>query len=203
MENFNSNLHFNGNEDSNASFSLVSLLWVSLAWAYQISAGIWFSRKFTPLRVFKVRILHSVVLSHIYIYIYMESLNTDAEYLSLFSKEIFFLGVKGNPHSLKEYKHWLSGISASKNKHYTILYFSFLCMHVCSSLSCVQLFGTPWTVAHQAPLYMEFSRQEYWSGLPFPSSGDLPPFRDRTQGIPHCGQILYCLSHQVSPSLYA
>ena len=34
--------------------------------------------------------------------------------------------------------------------------------------------GTPWTVASQAPLSMEFSRQEYWSGLPFPSPGDLP-----------------------------
>ena len=32
----------------------------------------------------------------------------------------------------------------------------------------------PWTVAHQAPLFLEFSRQEYWSGLPFPSPGDLP-----------------------------
>ena len=36
------------------------------------------------------------------------------------------------------------------------------------------LFGTPCTVAHQAPLSMEFSRQEYWSELPFPSPGDLP-----------------------------
>ena len=35
-------------------------------------------------------------------------------------------------------------------------------------------FATPWTVAHQALLSMGFSRQEYWSGLPFPSSGDLP-----------------------------
>ena len=34
--------------------------------------------------------------------------------------------------------------------------------------------ATPWTVAHQAPLCMRFSRQEYWSGLPFPSPGDLP-----------------------------
>ena len=41
-------------------------------------------------------------------------------------------------------------------------------------LSCIQLFAIPWIVAHQAPLYMEFSRQEYWSGLPFPSPGDLP-----------------------------
>ena len=42
------------------------------------------------------------------------------------------------------------------------------------SLSCVQFFATPWTVAHQAPLSMGFSRQEYWSGLPFSSPGDLP-----------------------------
>ena len=41
-------------------------------------------------------------------------------------------------------------------------------------LSHIQLFERPWTVAHQAPLSMEFSRQEYWSGLPFPSPGDLP-----------------------------
>ena len=41
-------------------------------------------------------------------------------------------------------------------------------------LSSVQLFVTPWTVAYQAPLSMEFSRQEYWSGLPFPSPGALP-----------------------------
>ena len=40
-------------------------------------------------------------------------------------------------------------------------------------LSSVWLFPTPWTVAHQAPPSMGFSRQEYWSGLPFPSPGDL------------------------------
>ena len=42
------------------------------------------------------------------------------------------------------------------------------------SLSCVRLFVTQWTVACQAPLSMGFSRQEYWSGLPFSSPGDLP-----------------------------
>ena len=42
------------------------------------------------------------------------------------------------------------------------------------SFSRVQLFVTPWTVANQAPPSMGFSRQEYWSGLPFPSPGDLP-----------------------------
>ena len=44
-------------------------------------------------------------------------------------------------------------------------------MHV---LICIQLFVTSWTVIHQTPLSMEFSRQEYWSGLPFPPPGDLP-----------------------------
>ena len=41
-------------------------------------------------------------------------------------------------------------------------------------LSRVRLFVTPWTVAHQAPPSVEFSRQEYWSGLPFTSPGDFP-----------------------------
>ena len=41
-------------------------------------------------------------------------------------------------------------------------------------LSCARLFATPWTVVYKAPLSMEFSRQECWSGLPFPSPGDLP-----------------------------
>ena len=42
------------------------------------------------------------------------------------------------------------------------------------SLSRILLFATLWTVAHQAPPSMGFSRQEYWSGLPFPSPGNLP-----------------------------
>ena len=48
-------------------------------------------------------------------------------------------------------------------------------------LSHVQLFGDPWTVAHRAPPSMGFSRQEYWSGLPFPSPGESCWPRDRTQ----------------------
>ena len=45
---------------------------------------------------------------------------------------------------------------------------------IVKSLSHVRLFVTPWTVAHQVPWSMGFSRHEYWSGLPFPSPGDLP-----------------------------
>ena len=47
-------------------------------------------------------------------------------------------------------------------------------MCVCWSLNHVWLFATPWTIAHQAPLFVGFSRQEYWSELPFHSPGDLP-----------------------------
>ena len=55
-----------------------------------------------------------------------------------------------------------------------------------------------WTVACQAPPSMGFSRQEYWSGLPFPSPGDLlDPGID--SDLPHYGQTLYHLSHQGLP----
>ena len=64
-------------------------------------------------------------------------------------------------------------------------------------LSCVWFFATPWTVDDQGPPSMGFSRQEYWSGLPFPSPGIFP-----TQGLNpcllHCRQTLYRLSHQGS-----
>ena len=59
------------------------------------------------------------------------------------------------------------------NSYYEILILSYQFSSV-QSLSRVQLFGTPWSVAYQAPLSMSFSRQEYWSGLLFPSPGDLP-----------------------------
>ena len=45
---------------------------------------------------------------------------------------------------------------------------------MCCVLSRVQLFGTPWIVASQDLLSIEFSKQAYWSGLPFPTPGDLP-----------------------------
>ena len=55
---------------------------------------------------------------------------------------------------------------------YSLFLFFIAC--VLSRISCVWLFASPWTVAHQAPLSMVFSRQEYWSGLPYPPPGDLP-----------------------------
>ena len=85
------------------------------------------------------------------------------------------------------------------NRHYYLLRTlrcNVCCLCVCYSLSHIRLCATPWTVAHQAPLSMGFSQQEYWSGLPlFPSPGDLPD-----PGIEPClpqhMKILYHLSHQ-------
>ena len=60
-------------------------------------------------------------------------------------------------------------------------------------LICVWLFATPWTVVCQAPLSMEFSRQEYWSGLPLPSPGDLSDSRIKPRP-PALQTDSYCLS---------
>ena len=69
------------------------------------------------------------------------------------------------------------------------------------SLSRVRLFVTPWTVAYQAPPSMGFSRQECWSGLPFPSPGDLPD-PGIEPGSPSLQADAYLLSHQEdSPKL--
>ena len=63
-----------------------------------------------------------------------------------------------------------------------------------TSLSRVQLFATPWTVAHQAPPSMGFSRQGYWIVVPFPSLEDLP-YSEIKPRSPALQQILYCVSH--------
>ena len=72
----------------------------------------------------------------------------------------------------------------------------------CESVSCsvVSDPATAWTLAHQALLSMEFSRQEYWSGLPFPSPGYLPD-SGIEPGLTHCRRIHYCLSHQGSTAI--
>ena len=67
----------------------------------------------------------------------------------------------------------------------------------CRSVSRVRLFATHCTVTYQAPPFMGFSRQECWSGLPFPSPRDLPT-QESNPGLPHCRQTLYRLSHQAS-----
>ena len=80
---------------------------------------------------------------------------------------------------------WVSEILLSYENF--ILYFIDVLSHI-------QLFVTPWTVTHQAPLSVEFSWQEFWSGLPFPSPGESPWPRDWT-----C--ISCCLLHWQADSL--
>ena len=76
---------------------------------------------------------------------------------------------------LLEFAQFMTTASVMPCSHLTSSFNPSRCMKVkVKSLSRVQLFATPWTVAHQAPLSMEFSRQEYWSGVPFSSPGDLP-----------------------------
>ena len=85
------------------------------------------------------------------------------------------------------------------NKFKYILYISgcpLFTMCVCLAHSVVSDSVTHWTIACQAPLSMGFSRQEYWSGLPFPSPGDLPDpgFKPASSlSVLHCRQFLYPL----------
>ena len=96
---------------------------------------------------------------------------------------------KGNkeshPHPFRvEQQNWHWEISLPFHSDMTVL-----------SHSIMSDSATPWTIAHQGPLSMGFSRQEYWSGLPCTPPRDLPDPRSNS-GLLHCRQILYCLSHQ-------
>ena len=93
----------------------------------------------------------------------MYLVTTNIEYIWIFTQILCSHKIYSN----SENKHLCGVITHSRHG---------VSMHVCvlSRFSCVRLFATLWTVIHQAPLSMGFSRQEYWSGLPFTSPGDLP-----------------------------
>jgi len=76
-------------------------------------------------------------------------------------------------------------------------------MYVCSVASFVSNSATLWTVAHQAPLSLEFSRQEYWNELPCPPPGDVPdPGIEPTSPVPPALQVdSLLLSHQGNSKL--
>ena len=90
----------------------------------------------------------------------------------------------------------ISHISSAREPHMVSSYHHRQWSEV-KSLSRVQLFATPWTIAYQVPRSMGFSRQEYWNGLPFPSPGDLPN-QGSNPDLPHCRQTLNHLNHQGS-----
>ena len=73
-----------------------------------------------------------------------------------------------------------------------------ICQWKTESCSVVSNSATPWTVVPQAPLSIEFSRQEYWSGSHSLLQGIFPTQRSNPNLL-HCRQILYCLSNQRSP----
>ena len=83
---------------------------------------------------------------------------------------------------MEKYVFWeYANTSSLLNFHPPVLEAIYFCPNqlllnvvVVKLLSRVRLFATPWTVAYQAPPSMGFSRQEHWSGLPFPYPGDLP-----------------------------
>ena len=93
----------------------------------------------------------------------------------LFSYPMYSLYRKDLPESMSLLIFWWVGLaSQTVNKRFKgiTIKLNVIWLEV-KSLSCVQLFVTPWTVAYEAPPSMGFSRQEYWSGVPFPSPGDL------------------------------
>ena len=99
----------------------------------------------------------------------------------------------------------LSGLSRDGRQAFEVVSYSFsvkgVCVCVCT-FSHVWLFATPWTVAHQARLSIVFSRQENWSGLPFPTPESSQP-RDQTHICSvSCtgGQILLSLHHLGRPT---
>ena len=81
---------------------------------------------------------------------------------------------------------------------YSLLPKPCVCVFVCVSRLVMPCSVTPWTVARQAPLSVEFSGQEYWSGLSFPSPWNCsePGIEPRSSALQ---EMLYCLSHQGSP----
>ena len=80
-------------------------------------------------------------------------------------------------------------VEFTPNAHYLLIFLTpLMWKRKFESLSCVRLFEIPWTVICQAPLSMEFSRQNYWSGLPFPSPGNFPsPGMEPTSPAPAGG----------------
>ena len=110
----------------------------------------------------------------------------------------------GSVTTWKEGMGWERG-GGSRERVHMYTYGRFMLMYgrkvKVKSLSRVQLFATPWTVAYQVPLLMGFSGQECWSGLPFPSPGDVPDPGIEPSFL-HCRQMLYHLSHQGNGLLF-
>ena len=91
----------------------------------------------------------------------------------------------------KKTEQWIQDLSSSFPRQFQVMKVKVIVAQLCLTL------WDPWTVSWQAPLSMEFSRQEYWSGLPFLQGISLT--QGPNLGLLHCRHILYHLSHQGSP----
>ena len=109
-------------------------------------------------------------------------LNIDFDYLKMLGSMTLIFSISSIIHHLYSniysgdmLKYPLENNLQQNNENYTSVNFV-VCIFFLKVklLSRVRLFATPWTVAYQVPPSMGFSRQEYWSGLPFPSAGNLP-----------------------------
>ena len=94
-----------------------------------------------------------------------------ATYSSILAWEIPWTEEPGGLQSLGLQKGQTQQLNNNNMDFYVLVIKLFT--YCAQSLSCLQLFLTPWTIAHKAPLSMGFPRQEYWNGLSFPSPGDL------------------------------
>ena len=81
-------------------------------------------------------------------------------------------GMMGSLDSWEKKQTTNDNLVYNRNKLCSCVYY-LATYYYAQSLSCIRLFATPWTVVHQALLSMEFSKPEHWSGLPFPTPGDL------------------------------
>ena len=89
-----------------------------------------------------------------------------------FKCQLLYVAFSGSSSANLERKLFLPGSFRASYFLYLLIFYLMYC--VPSRFSCVWLCATLWTVAHQVPLSMGFSRQEYWSGVPCPPAGDLP-----------------------------
>ena len=115
------------------------------------------------------------------------------------------LGQHGETHREQTYGHGERGGEGKmygKSNMETYITMCKIDVCVCQLLSCVQLFATPQTVAHQAPLSMRFSKQEHWSGLPVPSPKETIE-RKKVKSLSHV-QIFatpWTVAYQAPPSM--
>ena len=214
---------------ANPGIEPASLMSPALARGFFTTRAPWEAPNHTVYSFFRLASISNMYLSFLHVSSWIDSLFLfSVEYYSIIwmyhSLSIYLLSL--SPWAAITEQHELGGLN--NNFFLTVLEaekckikaprFSFLlacrwspsgCLLVCECVlghfSLVRLFATPWTVAHQAPLSMGFSRREYCSGLPCPPPGDLPNtgIEPRCLMFPVGKQVLLPLAPPGKPSYYS